>query len=182
MPASTAHQSTITQPPSAVAAPRAGKASWPSQPFQVVQAIRIAAKPCLKLALRPRVVRTSTRVFHPISLLRLDGYPILTFPTDFYFVSYQSAPIPTSTCSGTLRAIAPSISSRSTAAIASASDCGRFDHQFVVDLQQHLHRQGLRADAAVQVDHRELDQVGGGALHDAVDGQAFAQRGICAVA
>ena len=73
-----AHEPPIAQPPApGVARSRAGEAVGPSQPLQVVQAVRVAPEPGLELAHGPRVVHASTRSVHPLSLVRLNGYPRL---------------------------------------------------------------------------------------------------------
>ncbi len=50
---------------------------------------------------------------------------------------------------------------------------GDFEDDFVVHLQQHAGLQALFAQAAVNVDHSDLDDVRGGALNRGVEGGAF---------
>ncbi len=63
---------------------------------------------------------------------------------------------------------------------------GALEDEFVVDLQEHADAvdlgglagaevRGVGAQAPVEVDHRDLDEVGGGALDDAVDGGALGE-------
>ena len=52
---------------------------------------------------------------------------------------------------------------------------GAFEEQFVVDLQNHLRFEFFLGQAAVEFDHGELDQVGGGALHRRIHGGAFGE-------
>ena len=49
----------------------------------------------------------------------------------------------------------------------------RFEQQFVVNLQNHLRFESLGGKAAVELDHGQLDEIGGGALHGRVHGGAF---------
>ena len=71
---------TIPQAPAPrVAAPRTPEPGRPSEPLQVVQAVRIGPEPRLELAKGPRIVGASPRVIHPLSLLRLNGYPRTEF-------------------------------------------------------------------------------------------------------
>ena len=68
-----AHDPTIPQAPAPrVAAPRTPEPGRPSEPLQVV---RIGPEPRLELAKGPRIVCASPKMIHPLSLLRLNGYP-----------------------------------------------------------------------------------------------------------
>lgn len=61
----------VASPPGAIVATvRAGEASGPSQPRQVVQAVCIGSEPGLELAHRPRIMRACTRAIHHPSLHR----------------------------------------------------------------------------------------------------------------
>ena len=50
------------------------------------------------------------------------------------------------------------------------------EDEFVVDLEEHLRARRLGRKAPMEVEHRELDQVRGGALDDGVDRHALAER------
>ena len=58
---------------------------------------------------------------------------------------------------------------------------GRFQDQFIVDLEEEAQGKLVAIDAALDVDHGALDQVGGAALDDGVDGQPLAQAAGVAV-
>jgi hypothetical protein len=49
----------------------------------------------------------------------------------------------------------------------------QFEHQFVVDLEDHFDWQVLCLDFVLDIYHGNFYQVGGGALDDGVDGEAF---------
>src|ERR1700691_5825715 len=50
---------------------------------------------------------------------------------------------------------------------------GAFEEQLVVNLQYHLRLEIFRRQTAIEFNHRQLDQVGGGALHGRVHGGAL---------
>ena len=52
---------------------------------------------------------------------------------------------------------------------------GNFEDKFVVDLQRHARFQSARLKLAIDADHGELDQVGGGSLQRRVDGGALGE-------
>ena len=52
---------------------------------------------------------------------------------------------------------------------------GNFEDKFVVDLQCHARFQSARLKLAIDADHGELDQVGGGSLQWRVDGGALGE-------
>ena len=56
------------------------------------------------------------------------------------------------------------------------------EHQLVVHLQDHLRAQAAGRELARDVDHRDLDHVGGRALDRGVDGDALRGRARGAVA
>ena len=91
--------------------------------------------------------------------------------------SAQLSPDFTSTFSGTRELHARrDISSRTSFASCIEFVRRDFEDQFVVDLQQHLATGSFCfCKPAVDVDHRQLDQVGGRALDDRVDRGAFRQ-------
>ena len=72
------------------AAAWAGEAGGPSEPLQVVDAIRIGPEPRLKLANGPRRVRASPRVIHPHSLLRFNGYPHTGLTADLFLYAIDA--------------------------------------------------------------------------------------------
>ena len=51
-----------------------------------------------------------------------------------------------------------------------------FEQQLVVDLQDQAGVETACGDRAMTADHRDLDDVGGGALDHGVDGEALAER------
>ncbi len=55
------------------------------------------------------------------------------------------------------------------------------EQQLVVHLQDELRTASFLAQAAMDADHRHLDDVGVRSLHDEVDGQPFAERAGLAV-
>ncbi len=79
-------------------------------------------------------------------------------------MSRQLGPTFVSATSGTRSLYAPSITSLTSFREPRNLLFGRFEKQFVVDLQNHS-RFEFVGEAPVKLDHRELDQVRGGALH-----------------
>ena len=93
-----------------------------------------------------------------------------------YFASAQLSPAPTSTARGGSSGYAPTISARTSSLTPVTSVSGTSSKQLVVHLEDEARAPALGAKAVVSADHRHLDHVGGGALHDGVDGQPLAER------
>ncbi len=52
---------------------------------------------------------------------------------------------------------------------------GSFEEEFVVHLEGHFRLKFFGGEAAIELDHGEFDEVGGGALHGRVHGGAFGE-------
>ena len=59
---------------------------------------------------------------------------------------------------------------------------GNFEEQFVVDLQDHARFELALGELAVDGDHGQLDEVGGGALQRRVDGGALGEAALIGIA
>jgi hypothetical protein len=76
----------------------------------------------------------------------------------------------------------PSISARTNSSTSAVFVRGDFEEQFVVDLQDHARLELALGELAVDGDHGQLDEVGGGALQRRVDGGALGEAALVGVA
>ncbi len=99
-----------------------------------------------------------------------------------HLASSQLAPTPMSTAMR--RVVVPDPDHLALDQLARDGDLvgGAFEEQLVVDGEDQAGLQLGDVERAVAADHRELDDVGGGALDDGVDGEAFAEGAHLVVA
>ena len=92
------------------------------------------------------------------------------------FASVQSSPTPTSTTSGGSSSYAPHISSRTSSRTAATSVAGTSSRSSSCTWRTSRAARPSAREPPVDRDHRDLDHVRRGALHDGVDGEPLAER------